>query len=220
MTICPSYFRPDLYRFDVRLEVYDGPASSFVLLPCPRLTPRRHRQAYGQLSPLHPPLPSLTSFGAACVMPCGLPPPSLDRTTVAAVSSSLQHRKYIVGFVVNVNTKLNTIYFGHGGCVHREDRSLNTTIVEGPIERNKSRLASRETGDVLTGTHNGGSLDRSESVPKWSRKRRASAGLTEASQRGKDMRSTPPFRPDKDSFRFFTIMRLFVLSTIYSRSIV
>ena len=31
-------------------------------------------------------------------------------------------------------------------------RSLNTTIVEGPIERHKSRLASRETGDGLTGT--------------------------------------------------------------------
>ena len=43
--------------------------------------------------------------------------------------------------------------FGHSGCVHSEGRSLNTTIVEGPIERHKSRLASRETGDVLTGTH-------------------------------------------------------------------
>ena len=29
-------------------------------------------------------------------------------------------------------------------------RSLNTTIVEGPIERHKSRLASGETGDGLT----------------------------------------------------------------------
>ena len=28
-------------------------------------------------------------------------------------------------------------------------RSLNTTIVEGPIDRHKSRLASRETGDSL-----------------------------------------------------------------------
>ena len=45
---------------------------------------------------------------------------------------------------------------------------MDTTIVEGPIERDKSRLASRETGDGLTGTYGGGSLDRTESVPKWS----------------------------------------------------
>ena len=32
-------------------------------------------------------------------------------------------------------------------------RSLNTTIVEGSIERHNSRLASRETGDRLTGTY-------------------------------------------------------------------
>ena len=31
-------------------------------------------------------------------------------------------------------------------------RSLNRTIVEGPIERRKPRLASREKGDGLTGT--------------------------------------------------------------------
>ena len=83
--------------------------------------------------------------------------------------------------------------FGHSGCVHSEGRSLNTTIVEGPIERHKSRLASRETGDGLTGTYSGGSLDRTESVPKWSRKCRACAGLREASQRDKAMRSMPPF---------------------------
>ena len=67
--------------------------------------------------------------------------------------------------------------FGHSGCVPSEGRSLNTTIVEGPIERHKSRLASRETGDGLAGTHSGGSLDRTVSVPKWSRKCRACAGL-------------------------------------------
>ena len=32
-------------------------------------------------------------------------------------------------------------------------RSLTTAIVEGPIERHKSGLASRETGDGLTGTY-------------------------------------------------------------------
>ena len=56
-------------------------------------------------------------------------------------------------------------------------RSLNTTIVEGPIARHKSRLASRDTGDGLTGTCSEGSLDWTESVSKWSRERRPRAGL-------------------------------------------
>ena len=54
------------------------PASSLVF-PCPRLTPRRHRQADGQFSPLYPPSPSFSSFGAACMKLCCLPPPSLVR---------------------------------------------------------------------------------------------------------------------------------------------
>ena len=61
-------------------------------------------------------------------------------------------------------------------------RSLNTTIVEGPIERHKSRLASHETGDGLTGTYSGGNLDQSKTVPKCSRECRARAGLREASR--------------------------------------
>ena len=73
--------------------------------------------------------------------------------------------------------------FGHRGRVQSDVRSLNTTIVEGSIERHKPRLASRETGDRLTGTYSGGSLDRTESVPKCSRERRALAGLREASRR-------------------------------------
>ena len=87
--------------------------------------------------------------------------------------------------------------FGHSGCVPSEGRSLNTTIVEGPIERHKSRLALRETGDGLTGTNGGGSLDRTEWVPKWSRKRRACAGLRKTSQREQAMRSMPPFPPER-----------------------
>ena len=46
-------------------------------------------------------------------------------------------------------------------------------LVEGPIERHKSRVASRETGDGLTGTYSGGSLGGTEFVAKWSRERRA-----------------------------------------------
>ena len=44
----------------------------------------------------------------------------------------------------------------HSGCADSDVRSLKTTIVEGPVELHKSRLASRETGDGLTGTYNGG----------------------------------------------------------------
>ena len=51
-----------------------------------------------------------------------------------------------------MNIKPSKKNFGHSACVHSEGCSLNTTIVEGPIERHKSRLASRETGDGLTGT--------------------------------------------------------------------
>ena len=75
-------------------------------------------------------------------------------------------------------------YFcGHSGCAHSDVLSLNTIIVEGPIERHKSRLASRATGDGLTATYSGGSLDRTETVPEWSREHRARAGLMKASRR-------------------------------------
>ena len=67
--------------------------------------------------------------------------------------------------------------FGCSGVAYTDVRSLNTPIVEDLIERHKSRLASRETGDGLTGTFSGGSLDRTESVPKWSRERRVRVGL-------------------------------------------
>ena len=39
-------------------------------------------------------------------------------------------------------------------------------MVQGPIERHRSQLASRETGDWITGTYSCGSLDRTKSVPK------------------------------------------------------
>ena len=78
---------------------------------------------------------------------------------------------------------------GHSGCADSDVRSFDTTIVEGPIERRKSLLASRETGDGLTGTYSGGSLGRTKSVPKWSREHRARAGLRKASRRDKVVRS-------------------------------
>ena len=78
---------------------------------------------------------------------------------------------------------------GHSGYLQSDVRSLKTTIVEGLIERHKSRLESRETCGGLTGTYSRGSLDRTESVPKWSRERRARPGLREASRRDKAVRS-------------------------------
>ena len=67
-------------------------------------------------SPLYPPLPSLTSFGAAYVKLCGLSPPSLDRTTVAAVSSSLHRRKYKVRFDVSMSIKQSIIFSDTAGA--------------------------------------------------------------------------------------------------------
>ena len=56
-------------------------ASSWVILPSLPLTPRRHRQVDGQLSPLYLPSPSFSSFGAARVKLCCLPTLSLVRNT-------------------------------------------------------------------------------------------------------------------------------------------
>ena len=101
-----------------------------------------------------------------------------------------KRRRYKDRFSLNIKIKLSIIFIcRHRGCAHSDVRSLNTTIVEGPIEGHKSRLASRETADGLTGTNSGGSLDRTGSAPKWSRERRTRAGLREASRRDKAVRS-------------------------------
>ena len=165
-----------LYLCYVRLEVYDGPALYWDL-PCRRLTPDATAKPMAGSHHCTPLCQVLSLFDTACVKLCGLLPPSLHRTTVATVSSSLHHRKYKVRFDVNMNIKPSIICFGHSGCVHSEGRNLNTIIVEGPIGRHKSRLGSRETRDGPTGTHSRGSLDLMESVPKWSWKRPACAGL-------------------------------------------
>ena len=57
------------------------PASSLGPFLSLLLTPWRHRQADGQLSPLYLPSPNLGSFGAACMKLCCLPPSSLVRNT-------------------------------------------------------------------------------------------------------------------------------------------
>ena len=86
----------------------------------PHLSPSHPPTPWSSRRPAFPPLPSLSSFGAACVKLCGLPRPSLDIPTVAAVSSSLQRRKYKVRFEANMNIKPSIILFGHSGCVHSE----------------------------------------------------------------------------------------------------
>ena len=64
---------------------------------------------------------------------------------------------------MNINIESFIIILRTRGRVQQSEvRRLNTTIVERPIERHKSGLASRETGDGLTGTYSGGSLDRTE----------------------------------------------------------
>ena len=102
-----------------------------------------------------------------------------------------KRRRYKDRFSLNIKIKLSIIFIcRHRGCAHSDVRSLNTAIVEAPIERHKSRLASRETGDGFTGTYSGGSLDRTESVPNWSRERRARPDLREAPGRHKAMSSS------------------------------
>ena len=73
-----SYFPPDSYRFEVRMELYDGPALPSILFLCLRLTPRRHPQADGQLSLLY--LPHV-KFHLAWVKLCGTSLPLLVRKT-------------------------------------------------------------------------------------------------------------------------------------------
>ena len=53
---------------------------------------------------------------------------------------------------MNINIKSSIIFADTVDALSATFAVLNTTIVEGPIERHKSRLASRETGDGLTGT--------------------------------------------------------------------
>ena len=58
-----------------------------------------------------------------------------------------------------------------------------------------------------------------KTVPKWSRERRAGAGLKESSRRDKSMRSMLPFPPENDSVQFCLMVWLLLLSTIDSGSI-
>ena len=106
------------------------------------------------------------------------------------LSSSRKCRKCKGRFALDMNN-ISSILFASTVDAFTSTfvRSLNTAIVEGPIERHKSQPGSRETGDGLSGTYSGGSLNRTKSVPRRSRERRARAGLREASRRDKAVRS-------------------------------
>ena len=75
------------------------PASSLVLLPCLRLTPRRHRQAGGQVSQLYPPSPSFSSFGAASDVRLFRSSCLFEHTLTAVCALPEYHscRKYVPG---------------------------------------------------------------------------------------------------------------------------
>ena len=156
----------DLYRLEVRLELYGANARLIVSSPClslshpptpppsrwPGLTtfiPHRqvlrshqftpHRQVLARWRRLCEALLSSSSLA-------GQKQPSL------LSRPCLKCRRYTGRFALNMKIKSSIIICGHSRCADRDVRSLNTTIIEGPIERHKLRLASRETGDRLTGT--------------------------------------------------------------------
>ena len=76
----PFIFGQYLYRVEVSLELYDDVnARLIVRLSLSPSHPPTRPPRDGQLSPLYPLSPSFSSFGAACVKLCCLPPPSLVR---------------------------------------------------------------------------------------------------------------------------------------------
>ena len=80
-------------------------ASSSDLFLCLRLTPRRHRQTDGRLSPLYPPSSSFSSFGAVCVGSAVSFLPRWSEISVCAVSSTLKCRRCKRDFALNLNIK-------------------------------------------------------------------------------------------------------------------
>ena len=161
------------------------PASSLitVLLPSPSQSPMP--------PPSQWPAPTtLISFAKLLLVWCllceALLSFPLTGQNCSSLLSRLTWRRYKGRFAPNTKTKSSIIFADTVDALTATFvRSLNTTMVERPIERHKSRLASPETGDGLTGTYSGGSLDRTESVLKWSRERRVRAGWRESPTRDK-----------------------------------
>ena len=106
---------------------------------------------------------------------------------------------------------------GRSGCVDSDVRSLNTTIVEGPTERHKSRLDSRETGDGLTGTgtYIRGSLDCTE-ITVCVEAGGESLDGTKPCAREPLTFPMPPFPLEADSFRIFNYWMFFCIVYFYS----
>ena len=120
------------------------PASLLVLHPALPLTPRRHRQADGQLSPLSLPIAQVSARLAPLVWSSVVfLLPHWSETPASAVSSTSEMSEIWRSFSPEHVYKIDYCICGHSGCAHSDVRSLNTTIVEGPIECHKSLLASR-----------------------------------------------------------------------------
>ena len=83
----------------------EGRTSSLVPLPSVPLIPQRYCQAGGQLSSIYSPSPTISSFGAACVKLCSLPPlslegPSRDKTVSSSSLTRSSCRKCNKYFVI------------------------------------------------------------------------------------------------------------------------
>ena len=98
-------------------------ASSLGLLPALPLTPRCHRQDDGQLSPIYPPSPNFSLFGAACVKLCRLIPPSLVRNARLCCLVCLKRRGYEDRFALNMKTKSSIIFYSSRQWMRSQRRS-------------------------------------------------------------------------------------------------
>ena len=122
-------------------------------------------------------------------------------SAISAVSFSLKCRKH---FDVNMNIE-SPIIFGDTVDAFKATFAVWTRSPSKGRSNatNHGYVASRETGDGLTGTHSAGSLDRTKTVPKWPREHRARASLREASRRDKAMRSWSLYHCTKLVVGFF-----------------
>ena len=97
---CPLFFRPDLYRVEVRLE-------RLVVTPSlsPSHSPTPPPSRWPALITLSTPSPCFSSFGAACVKLCCLPPPSLVRNIRFRVSSmsDICRKWYIYIYIIPIS---------------------------------------------------------------------------------------------------------------------
>ena len=109
-------------------------------------TPRRRHPADGQLSSIYPTSPSFSSFGAACVTLCRLPPP-------ASSSTPFRPSVYYASFSLVVNIEYIRIFCDHLHIVYVVDQTCivlksgwNSTCLlytsPSPRDKRQSRMPS------------------------------------------------------------------------------